>query len=372
MNRRRFLSVAGAAAGGGVAAQLIRGSAEASASAAPKVGPHNSASMKLGCQRGSSDELLSLYARHGVDAICSYAPRPGPKGYWALEDVLKLREQVESHGLKLDMLPLPLISVEYKWGQKPYILLGKSPERDGQLDNICEMIRVAAQAGIPALKYNVSYLGVMRTDPTPGRGGCLYSTWDLAKAPEDLPLTEAGVVPADEMWARLTYFLERVVPVAEEYKVRLACHPQDPPLPPGGFQGVDLVLGTVEGLKRFVSICESPYHGLNFCQGTVAEMLQNPAEEVFDVIRYFGRRNKIFNVHLRNIRGRRDNFQEVWHDEGDVDMLRALRVYKEIGYPYMIMPDHVPEHEDDPKQYQGLAFAFGYIRGLLDAVAAEG
>ena len=173
-------------------------------------------------------------------------------------------------------------------------------------------------------------------------------------------------------WERITYFLERVVPVAEEYKIRMACHPHDPGMPPEGYQGVNTVLGTVEELKKFVSIKESPYHGLNFCQGTVSEMLQDPGKEIFDVIRYFGTRKKIFNVHFRNIRGKRNDFQEVFPDEGDVDFFKAMMVYKEVEYPYMMMPDHMPRHADDPDQLQAFAFAYGYIRALIQAVDAVG
>jgi mannonate dehydratase len=135
---------------------------------------------------------------------------------------------------------------------------------------------------------------------------------------------------------------------------------------------VDRVLGTVDGLKRFVAIRESPYHGLNFCQGTVAEMLQDPGREIYDVIRYFGSRQKIFNVHFRNIRGGRDHFQEVFPDEGDVDFVKALLVYKEVGYSGMLMPDHVPRHQDDPGGLQAFAFTLGYIKALIQAVDAIG
>jgi mannonate dehydratase len=107
----------------------------------------------------------------------------------------------------------------------------------------------------------------------------------------------------------------------------LACHPHDPGMPPGkGFRGVDRVLGSVNGLKRFIEIAPSPYHGLNFCQGTISEMLAKPGDEIFDVIRYFGTRGKIFNVHFRNIRGGFLNFQETFPDDGDVNMIRAVRV----------------------------------------------
>ncbi len=148
--------------------------------------------------------------------------------------------------------------------------------------------------------------------------------------------------------------------------MRIACHPHDPSLPPG-FEGVDVVLGSVDGLKRFVALHENPYHGLNFCQGTVSEMLDDPGKEIYDVIRYFGARKKIFNVHFRNIRGHRGDFQEVFPDEGDVDFIEAVRVYREVGYPYMLMPDHVPKHPDDPDGKQAFAFCYGYIRGLIQA-----
>ena len=136
-----------------------------------------------------------------------------------------------------------------------------------------------------------------------------------------------------------------------------------------GWRGVETVLGSVEGLKRFVSIAENPYHGLNFCQGTVSEMLEKPGEQIFDVIRYFGSRGKIFNVHFRNIAGGFLNFRETFIDDGDVDMLKAMRVYKEVGYDGMMMPDHVPSIEGDTDNLQGFAFAFGYIKALIAAVS---
>ena len=120
--------------------------------------------------------------------------------------------------------------------------------------------------------------------------------------------------------------------------------------------------------KRFIAIKESPYHGLNFCQGTVAEMLKDPGREIFDVIRYFGQRKKIFNVHFRNIKGGFLDFRETFIDDGDVDMLKAMRVYREVGYDGMMMPDHVPVHPDDRGGLQAFTFAYGYIRALIQAV----
>lgn len=328
----------------------------------------SSGSIKVGTQHGSSDEILGLLAAFGVNHICASLPSARMDDNWSVDALLKLKEHVESYGIRLEMLPLPLSSYPISKVEMPHIMLGKSPERDREIDHICQMIRNAGRAGIPALKYNMSILGVVRTNTSPGRGGSRYSTFVYDKLRDDPPLTAAGRVDMDEYWERISYFLNRVIPVAEEHKVRMACHPHDPGMPsPRGFHGVQTVLGTVAGLKRFVEISPSPYHGLNFCQGTISEMLEKPGEEIFDVIRYFGKRGKIFNVHFRNIRGHYLNFQETFVDDGDVDMLEALRVYREVGYHGMLMPDHVPTIPGDTEGYQAFAYTFGYIKALLHA-----
>jgi mannonate dehydratase len=354
---------------GALAEQLV----SARVAAQPGAKPASSAKvrMKAGTQHGDSDSILRVLAGFGVNHICSRLPSATMDDAWSVESLTKLRERVESFGLRLDMVPLPLSSYEISRNETPGILLA-SADRDKQIDNICQMIRNTARAGIPSVKYNLTFIGIPRTEATLGRGRARYSTFVYAGAKQEPPLTVAGPIDADTYWERITYFLTRVVPVAAEYKVRIACHPQDPGMPRGkGWRGVETVLGSVDGLKRFVSIAESPFHGLNFCQGTVSEMLEKPGEQIFDVIRYFGKRQKIFNVHFRNISGGFLNFRETFIDDGDVDMLEAMRVYREVGYDGMIMPDHVPSIEGDTGNQQGFAFAFGYIKALIAAVAAE-
>jgi mannonate dehydratase len=369
MKRRDFVRLAGSGlAAGALAEQVVA----ARVAAQPSARRGARALMKAGTQHGDSDAILRVLAGFGVNHICSRLPSPKLDEAWSTAGLSRLRERVESFGITLDMVPLPLSSYEISRSESPAILLAKSPDRDQQIDDICQMIRNAAKVGIPSVKYNLTFIGVPRIAPTPGRGGARYSTFVYEGAKQDPPQTIAGPIDADTYWERITYFLKRVVPVAEEYKVRLACHPQDPGMPRGkGWRGIETVLGSVDGLKRFVSIAESPYHGLNFCQGTVSEMLEKPGEQIFDVIRYFGQRRKIFNVHFRNIAGGFLNFRETFIDDGDVDMLKAMRVYKEIGYDGMMMPDHVPSIEGDTGNLQGFAFAFGYIKALIAAVAAE-
>ena len=374
MNRRDFVRLA-AGAGGAVAlgeAMALAQAARAPAPAYTGAGRAGHALMKVGTQHGDSDAILRACAAFGVNNICSRLPSPTLDEAWSVDGLARLKERVESFGISLDMVPLPLSSYEISRSENPGILLATA-DRDRQIDDICQMIRNAARAGIFQAKYNLTIIGIPRTAPTPGRGPSRYSTFVYADGKQDPPLTIAGPVDADAYWERITHFLERVVPVAEEYKVRIGCHPQDPGMPEGqGWRGVETVLGSVDGLKRFISIKESPYHGLNFCQGTVSEMLERPGEQIFDVIRYFGERRKIFSVHFRNIAGGFLNFRETFIDNGDVDMLKAMRVYKEVGYDGMMMPDHVPHVEGDAGQVQGFAFAFGYIKALSAAVAAEG
>jgi mannonate dehydratase len=351
------------------------GAAAALAAAAPSAGQAATArpsKLKLGTQHGDSDEILRVMAAFGVNTICGKLPSAKFDENWSAEALLRKKEHIATFGIELEAVPLPLSSAYITKSENPNIMLGKSPERDREIDDLCQMIRNASKAGIRTLKYNMSILGVVRTAATPGRGGAAYSTFRYAEATDRDNLTEAGPVSADAAWERISYFVKRVMPVAEENKVRMACHPHDPGMPEAeGYRGVHRVLGSVAGLKKFIALSDSPYHGLNFCQGTVSEMLKKPGEEIYDVIRYFGSRNRIFNVHFRNIKGGFLGFQETFPDNGDVDFIRAARVYKEVGYDGMLMPDHVPAIQGDTNHYQAFAYCFGYIQAIIQLVNQE-
>ncbi|HEY8997287.1 MAG TPA: mannonate dehydratase [Edaphobacter sp.] len=363
MNRRSFLAASSAAAlatGSGLETSLLAAPAKATHAAQPAL-------MKLGCQSApTTDAHLKYLARYGVKHICGYPETSNGRIASTVEELSRMKDLAEKNGIEILCVGPPILESSYIDREKhPAIMLAKSPERDRDIEQLQLLIRNCAQVGLPSIKYNMSILGVLRTGRVPGRGDASYSRWNLAEAKPKTPLTIAGHVDADAFWERITYFLDRIIPVANENKVRMACHPHDPGVPPEGYQGVDRVLGTVDGLKKFVSIRESEYHGLNFCQGTVSEMLVDPGREIFDVIRYFGTRKKIFNVHFRNIRGHRNDFTEVYPDEGDVDMWKALNTYREVGYNYMLMPDHVPQADTDPAGLQSFAYCYGYIRGLI-------
>jgi mannonate dehydratase len=381
MRRRQFLTVSGAAAGAG-ALHLAAGATAAGAAARrwvfrdgqwsladaaatdPDAAP--AARMKVGCQRwGSSPARMPFLLRCGVRHICASPAKAGPDGVWTVESLGAVRKGVEDLGMHVEAMYLGV----------PGTVLATGERRDRAIDQVCRKIARAGEAGIPALQYNLHMRPWKpRTGRVPGRGGSTYSEWDVTKAESSGRVKGADLagLSADEVWGRITQFLERAVPVATQAKVRLACHPPDPPMPRDNPWKVVQVLDTVDGMKRFVETCESPYHGLLFCQGSFCEMCRNPAREILDVIRWFGERRKIFMVHFRNLKGGRGHFAETYPDNGDVDMARAIRVYRDVGFTGMLMPDHVPHHEDDPEGLQGFAFAYGYIKGLIaSAYAAE-
>ena len=307
-----------------------------------------------------TDDEYRQFAQLGVRHV-NADPEGNPHD-WTLDTLNRHRERLEGLGLVLDMVQLPLSShpIEKQYSTD---ILSKGPDRDRQIESICRLIENVGKAGIPSVKYNLNIIGIPRSEFEMGRGGSRNSTFRWDKMDQNEAPGLVGVLSEDENWERIDYFLERVIPVAEASKVRLACHPHDPYTPPG-YRGVTRVLGTVEGLKKFVQMRENPWHGLNFCIGSVGEMMDNPAAEINDAIRWFGERGKIFNIHYRNIRGGKLSFMETFPDEGDMDMWGALNVLADVGYKYMVMPDHVP-HLSGTDDAQAFAYCFGYIRAQL-------
>ena len=265
------------------------------------------------------------------------------------------KEQIEAHGLKIGVALLPQTMGSQHWN----VRLGR-PEREKEIEDVCRSIEILGGEGIPTVEYVFNLAAVWGSEYLPtGRGGAVVRHFDYDKA-RLAPAEPEWEATEEEVWARITYFVQRVVPVAERAGVKLACHHDDPPVPT--LRGETRVLGSLEGIGRFLDIVPSPAHGLNFCQGTIAEM----GVDVIEAIRYFGSRNKIHHVHFRNVKGAVPRFEESFIDDGDVDMLEALRALKEVGYTGTIMPDHTPRVAGDtPWGARGRAYALGYMRALM-------
>jgi mannonate dehydratase len=336
----------------------------------------NKVLMKVGCQSGgTTTENLEFKARHGVFNIDGGSPKFIKGTGWDLEDSLAKKEACEKYGISLDAYHLPLTSDGINKVIFPNIMLGKSPERDREIEMLQQMITVAGKTGVHSLSYNTTILPILRTGEIldPKRGNASYKYWNYQESlSKNEPLTIAGVVSVDQIYERITYLLDRLLPVAEEYKVRLANHIADPPTHVG-YRGITRWNSPdiFAGIKRFANLYESKYHGFNLCLGSVAEGLKDPKTEILPIIKWIGERNKIFNIHLRNIKGGWDNFQEVYPDNGDMDFFRILKVLRDVNYPYLIMPDHVPHHSDPGSSSQAFSFAYGYIKGLLLALSDE-
>lgn len=330
--------------------------------------------MKCGCQTGgTSKENLEFKARHGVFNIDGGSPKYIANVGWDLEDSLAKKEACEKYGISLDAYHFPLTSEGIDKVIFPNIMLGKSPERDREIELLQQMISVAGKSGVHCLNYNTIILPILRTGTTtdPKRGNAQYSTWNYeAAVKKNEPLTVAGVVTIDEMYERITYLLDRLLPVAEEYKVRLANHIADPPTH-AGFRGITRWNSpdVFAGIQRFANLFKSPSHGFNLCLGSVAEGLKNPATEILPIIKWVGERKQIFNVHLRNIKGGWDNFMEVYPDNGDMNFVEVMKALRDVDYPYMVMPDHVPHHADPASSNQAFAFAYGYIKALIQSMS---
>jgi len=332
--------------------------------------------MKVGCQTGgTTKENLEFKARHGVFNIDGGAPKIIKGVGWDLDDSLAKRDACEKYGISLDAYHFPLTSEGIDKVETPNIMLGKSPERDREIEMLQQMITVAAKTGVGCINYNTIILPILRNGTTidPKRGNASYATWNYQEAiKRNEPKTIAGDVSVDQIFERITYLLDRLIPVAEEYKVRLANHIADPPTH-AGYRGITRWNSpdVFAGIKRFAQLYKSKYHGFNLCLGSTAEGLKDPKTEILPIIKWVGERNQIFNIHLRNIRGGWDNFQEVYPDNGDMDFVKVVKALRDVGYPYMVMPDHVPHHPAPGSEDQAFAFAYGYINALIAMVKDE-
>ena len=301
-----------------------------------------------------SDHHLRLASQLGVsDVVIRF---PGLE----YSDLADLKTRIESFGLRVPVMEgyLPIEDIKLGGGR-----------RDVEIEQMKTLIRNMGRAGIGLLCYNFIAGGDWaRTSVNEkGRGGALVTGFDLSALPQD---SSSGMAlpSADDLWENLDTFLERILPVAEECGVTLAMHPDDPPIP--NFQGFPRIMNSLEGFERLVRLRSSPANGICFCQGTFAEM----GVDIPSTIRRLGPHIKY--VHFRDIRGTSARFVETFHDEGQTDMVEAMRAYRDIHFEGPMRPDHVPQlagEEEGEAGYTmlGRLFAVGYMRGLMQSVGGN-
>lgn len=307
----------------------------------------------------ATPEYLAFAAQFGAtDVLLNTPALPARDGRWELADLVKLRLSVEQYGLRLTALEnVPTHFYDH-------IMLG-GPRRDEQVENMVATVRNIARAGIPIFGYNWMPSHVWRTPPATIRGGAVATAFDEPTAAK-LPLTHGREYSEEEMWEHLEAWIRLITPVAEEEGIRLGIHPCDPPVEKLG--GVPQLLRSFEAYRRLIEIYPSDANGIEFCQGTFAEM----GDDIYQMIRYFGERNKILYVHFRNVSGPVPSFHEEFVNTGYVDMYKAMTIYHEVGFDGFFIDDHVPHTRGDtPWGHRGRAFANGYIQALIEAVTKQ-
>lgn len=305
------------------------------------------------------------------DEIFSSAKYDG----WSVDDLLAIKKLYASHALTVEGFENFDPKIWYK------ILLDE-PGKEKQMEYIKTCIRNMGRAGIPIMGYNFSIGCVTGHVGGPfARGGArtvryidanvdhhdalpLGWAWNT-RVVDDAPEGRLPFVSRQEMKARRDWFLEQIVPVAEEAGVQMAAHPEDPPVPV--LKNAGRVLISPEDYEEMFRQFPSDSVTAEFCQGTFTEM----GVDVYATIESLVKRNKISYVHFRNTRGALPDYTEVFIDEGDVDMVRALKVYRDNGYTGLFMPDHTPTLDCQNTSETGMAYAVGYIRGILKALDVE-
>jgi mannonate dehydratase len=254
------------------------------------------------------------------------------------------------------------------------IVLGLS-NREEKIEEYKAHLRNLGRAGIPYTTYAHMANGIWSTEREPTRGGAMARGFDLSKAKAgqwdgrsyEMPLTHGRVYDEDEIWENYTYFINEVAPVAEEAGVRIGIHPDDPPVPELG--GVPRpIFSSFEGYKRALEIADSPNVGMCLCVGCWLEGGEAMGKDVLETIRYFGERDKLFKVHLRNIDRPLPHFVETFPDAGYMDMHRVVRALRAVDFCGVVIPDHIPMMDDDRRV--GTAYSIGYMRALVEEANA--
>jgi mannonate dehydratase len=306
---------------------------------------------------------LEYSLRCGVKHLTVQMRKRGADGGWDADELKRMRDDCERAGVTLEAIRM----------DADYIMQPKGADRDRELDVILHNIEKAAQSGVKIITYHWTLIPIRRNKHTTGRGNVTYAAFQLEDNWKDLPAGKAGRVSSGEYWDRIGYFLEKVIPVAQQHDVRMACHPYDPPGLPFGYQGAENwdAPSIFAAFKRYEALVDSPYNGFQLCLGTTGEGLKNPRAEILPIVQYLGDKGKIYQIHMRNIRGGLGRFEEVYPDEGEMDFFQVMRILRDVQFAGSICPDHMPSHADDPGKLQSFAFGYGYIKALIQSVNSE-
>jgi mannonate dehydratase len=306
-------------------------------------------------QIGIDDIILNFYhLSFDYPQFPGDEPPLSPDSAWTYDELVDLRNEIEEAGFNLAGIEnVPI-------GFYEDVILGREG-REESIERMKTTIQNMGEAGIPIFGYHWAPAGVWRTSTEPVRGGAEATSFELESV--DTSLTHEREYTEEELWENYEYFLKELLPVAEDAGIKMGLHPNDPPVKELG--GISQLFRDFESFKKAMNIVPSDNHGLVFCLGCWSEMGENLEE----VIRYFGERNKLFYIHFRDVEGTVPSFNETFVDEGNYCSYEIMRLLKEVGFNGVIIPDHVPKLVDDTDWgHRGRAHAVGYLNGLLNAI----
>jgi len=296
-----------------------------------------------------------------------------PDQLWSLDEMVTLRRTVESHGLKLE-------AIENFDPAHWHDILLDGPKRPAHIENVKTIIRRMGQAGIPIMGYNFSIAGVAGRTTGPYARGEAPSVG--MEGPYDKPMPKGMVwnmiydpnapggtlepVTHDRLWDRLQRFLDEIIPVAEEAGVTLAAHPDDPPMPTVRSQA--RLVYQPSHYQTLIDLHTSPRNQLEFCIGSIAEMTEG---DVYDAIDQYSSQKRIGYIHFRNVRGKVPTYKETFIDDGDIDMIRALKILKRNRFDGVLIPDHCPSMSCEAPWHAGMAYAMGYMKAALKSLQID-
>jgi mannonate dehydratase len=331
-------------------------------------------------QAGCTDVVVHLtdYFREGSTNARNNQPTGGkydawgvagdPEALWTVAEMKTLRADLKNSGLRL-------AAIENLDPAHWYDILLDGPLRAVQVEKVKTIVRRMGEAGVPVLGYNFSLAGVCgRVTDRGGRGGAVTlgmdgpadevpipngMVWNMIYNPSSAPGNLAAV-SHEQLWDRLERFLAEIVPVAEEAGVKLAAHPDDPPMPTMRQQ--PRLVYQPQMYQRLIDAVPSANNALEMCVGTIAEMTEG---DVYEAVDTYSRQEKVAYIHLRNVVGKVPYYRETFIDEGDVDMVRVLDILAGNGFDGVVIPDHTPQMSCSAPWNAGMAHTLGFIAGVL-------
>lgn len=323
----------------------------------PQEGPDTpKIASSISLRNGVTDEEIRGVVQIGVYHVLS----GGPEIPWEVSKLQPIVDKLKAGGVTLGNLMISGF---------PNTVYGRKG-RDEEIEKVKQSIQAAGKVGIPVVEYNFyAHRAMEAYFEQTGRGGAGLTGVDYDRMKDLPPLPEEGAHTLKEMWANITYFLKAVIPTAEKANVRLALHPNDPPVPLS--RGSQQIMGSLAGWKHLIEIVNSPSNGITFDCGVTREMGEDPVA----VCNYFGTRDRINHMHFRgpHIQTPYVKYDEGFLDEGDVNLFAVMRQLIKVKYTREFYPEHPRAIDYDRARgpIRGYPGGGGYAGNLYDIAYAK-